>query len=271
MFSEKSAIGFLGVISMVAMSGVVHAAEGGASVRGIEPQSPIVLIYEKTPRAEIELFNPTEAAVLLSTSVHEIDVEQMQSPVVHVLQPVLRMEAHSRARVRFQLELPNGSTALRTQHLKRVWFEGIPSSNRKEDLAFNIRYDLPLLIHPKALDWEAEPWRHLQWCREGDALVARNDSPYVIRISGEVELLPSGKRVRVFPSNVLLPESRLRVTLTEQQLKEGGGIEKVRSFPATAWGFKVPESWSVDVSASCASTAAEAAPNVEPQTFREVL
>src|ERR1700754_1340093 len=129
---------------------------------GMLPETSVVIVYEEKGEAAINVRNSDARPSLLHVTLQDIaeDVE----PLLFVTPPVSRVEPGENQLVRFILR---HAGPLKTQRLKRVVFEGIPPKNRLEpgraSVAVNIRQNLPVILHPKGLPMNREPWKGLVW------------------------------------------------------------------------------------------------------------
>lgn len=123
------------------------------------------------------------------------------------------------------------------QRLRRVVFEGArgtPSrKTKRNEVGVSVRQNLPLIIHPKVLPLEREPWKLLKWTRSGDDLKVENNSAYVVRLSQEFESYPS-RTVLGLSSSYVLPKTALIVQLPAGAQNDN----KVNIHPATVYGFQ---------------------------------
>lgn len=169
---------------------------------------------------------------MLYTSINHI--EEDKEDLVVVTPPVTRVEGNDTQVVRFILR---NKTPLKTERLARAVFEGIPPKDDKAGEArvtMTVRQDLPLVIHPKGLPIEREPWKRLRISVSGDELIVENPSPYVIRLAQSVQFQP-GQEAAELPRPYVLPETTVKVPLS----KVPGQPVSVRLYPATLYGFAV--------------------------------
>jgi P pilus assembly chaperone PapD len=213
---------------------MAQAPSGGAS--GIQPELSVLLISEDEGQAQMGLKNLDATPLLLHTRI--VDVPEDKHQVVIPLPPVIRMEPKSRQIVRFVLE--KAAEPMTVQHYKRVTFEGIPAISKNKGTAVvrvNVRYDLPVIISPKGLVQVENPWEQLQWKLEGRTLTVHNPSPFVVRMSREVDLMPQAKRVEALQRTFVLPGDTMRTELPTDVVPEK--LTAVRSFPASLYGAAV--------------------------------
>lgn len=215
------------LLALVAMAGA-----GMARATGMVPETSVVLINEADGEASMNVRNSESTPQLLYTSIHHIDEDQ--EDLVVVTPPMARVEGNDTQVVRFILR---SKVPLKTERLARAVFEGIPPKNPKDGEArvtMTVRQDLPLVIHPKGLPIEREPWKKLRISIAGDQLVIENPSPYVVRLAQAVQFQPASESA-VLPRSYILPETTVRVPLTTKP----SAPTAVRLFPATLYGFAV--------------------------------
>lgn len=201
-----------------------------ALASGMQPETSVVIVHEDQGEATMSVRNTDGRAALLYTSLENLPEDT--DPLLIVNPPIARVDAGESQLVRFILQ---NKTPLTTQRLKRVIFEGIPAKNpdgSSEQIAITTRQNLPVLIHPKGLPLEREPWKKLTWSMHANELVLRNDSPYVVRTSQSVQLQPGDHAVNL-PKSYILPGAQLRLTAPAGS----ENAKQVRMFPATVYGF----------------------------------
>ncbi|HWW08366.1 fimbria/pilus chaperone family protein [Collimonas sp.] len=266
--------------ALLAMGGVPHLARA----EGMVPATSVVLIDEADGEAAMKVTNTDERPALLHTIIEPINEDK--SPLFIVTPPVARVDAGKTQLVRFIL---TNKAPLTTERLSRVVFDGI--GERKDDrdstVAIRVRQNLPVIIHPKDLPVNKEGWKLLKWEAGADRLNVVNDSAYVIRLSPNIALLPSGKPALIGKSyilpgetlNVVMPkkdpaaptegkpkeekkftDAELKAEMDEA-LKLDPAVTGVRFQPATNYGYMVPmyESSIVKATARSAVTAKGAA------------
>lgn len=202
-----------------------------AMATGMQPETSVVILDEGVGETSINVKNTDGTPSLLYTTIENIP-EDAEALVV-LTPPVARVEAGDTQLVRF---LRQGGEPSKVQRLKRVVFEGIaqrPDTNGKARVGVTVRQNLPLLIHPKGLERNREPWTLLKWRMDGGKLVVVNDSPYVVRLAQEVMLKPSGK-LATLPRTYVLPGETLPVSAEGQV-----SAASVTISPATVYGYAV--------------------------------
>jgi len=200
---------------------------------GMLPETSVVIVYEEKGEATVNVRNSDPRPSLLHVSLQ--DIPEDAEPLLFVTPPVSRVEPGASQLVRFILR---NAKPLKTQRLKRVVFEGIPPKNKLEPgratVAVNIRQNLPVIVHPRGLPLNREPWKGLTWTIANGELTVRNDTPYVVRMGQEIHLLPMMASAKV-PAAYLLPGA-----VHSQPIPEAArSATSVRIYPATVYGFSV--------------------------------
>ena len=216
-----------------AFSGLILGTSS-AIASGMLPETSVVIVNEEDGEASMNVTNTDDAPALLYTSIENI-AEDTETLLI-VTPPITRVEGKQTQLVRFIL---SPHEPLKTQRLKRVLFEGIPQKANPNEggakLTMTVRQNLPVIIHPKGLVKNREPWKLLTWVVEKEQLVLKNDSGYVVRMSQQVQLQPAGTMLSI-PRSYILPGEKL--TLKSEGLMVDT-LKSVRIFPATVYGFSV--------------------------------
>ncbi|QKZ06343.1 fimbria/pilus chaperone family protein [Pseudomonas eucalypticola] len=203
-----------------------------AMAAGMVPDTTVLRVNAADGEASLNVTNTDQAAALLYTSL--TDLEQQPQAYLLASPPVTRVEAGEKQLVRFMLK--PGQT-ITEQHMLRVIFEGIPERRlgNPSDLNVTVRQNLPVILHPKGLAEDPQPWKRLAWRQDASTITLSNDSPYVVRLSQHVTLLPD-KINLALPHTYVLPRSHLVIDLPAP-LKPGQP-RSVRLHPASPYGFQ---------------------------------
>lgn len=205
---------------------------------GMVPVTSLLLINEEDGGASMDVKNTDNEPGLLYTSIKEVNGESLKGNVV-VTQPVVRVEAGQTQRVRFVL---TQKTPLKTEHLKRVVFTTIPRKETNK-IKMVMGQDLPVIIHPKGLPVVTDAWKKLSWSLKNNTLSVKNDTPYVVRMSSQVKMLPSGN-MTTLPGTFILPGQTLNASA---DTKITGTDNQVKIYPATRYGYS-SETWTATIS-----------------------
>jgi P pilus assembly chaperone PapD len=145
-----------------------------------------------------------------------------------------RVEPGQTQLVRFMLV---NEAPLQTERMKRVVFEGLPpTSTDKNSVRLTVRQDLPVLLHPRDLPVEHEPWKRLKWTLSGGVLSVSNPSPYVVRLDQRIGVT-AAKTTLVLPKRYILPGERIDLHAGDPHALVG--VAAVRLFPASSYGYAV--------------------------------
>lgn len=199
---------------------------------GLVPETSLLMIEETDMGGTINLTNTDTQPNLLYTTI--TDLPDDKGTQLIVTQPVVRVEAGQTQQLRFILRT---DAPLKTEHLKRVVFEGIPPKDpsKKMKVGLNIRQDIPVLIHPKNLPVVKDAWKLLTWSASGSTITVKNPSPYVVRLSQGVKTQPSGA-TGLLAKTYILPGETLTTTLN----KAPGADSQIKFTPASRYGIDVP-------------------------------
>lgn len=203
-----------------------------AAAAGMVPETSVVIINEADGEGTMNVKNTDEKAALLYVNVNNIPEDE--EPLLLVTPPVSRVEGGEMQLVRFILQ---GKEALKIQRLKRATFEGIPQKDPEDDrvkVTLTVVQDLPVIIHPKGLAQNQEPWKLLSWEVSDGKLVVSNKSPYVVRLTEVATALPQRKDVKL-PRSYILPGERI---VAADQF-DAANVSGIRIYPATVYGYQV--------------------------------
>ncbi|MCU1717135.1 fimbria/pilus chaperone family protein [Pseudomonas sp. 5P_3.1_Bac2] len=198
---------------------------------GMVPETSVVMVNVEDGEGTIDVTNTDSQAALLYSSLENLP-EDTETLLI-ITPPVTRLEAGEKQQVRFIVQ---SSQPITTQRLKRVSFEGIPQKNLNAGatVGVTVRQNLPVIINPARLAKNSEPWKLLKWHLNSDGLTVKNDSPYVIRLSQQVSLLP-GDAVVSLPRTYILAGESLSIALP----RSNQPVKSLRIYPASAYGFQV--------------------------------
>lgn len=203
-----------------------------ANAAGLVPETSVLMIEETDMGGTINLTNTDSQPNLLYTTI--TDLPDDKGTQLIVTQPVVRVEPGQTQQLRFILRT---DAPLKTEHLKRVVFEGIPPKDpsKKMKIGLNLRQDIPVLIHPKNLPVVKDAWKLLTWSASGSTLTVKNPSPHVVRLSQSVKTQPSGAS-GLLAKTYILPGETLSTSLN----KTPGADSQITFTPASRYGIDVP-------------------------------
>lgn len=175
-----------------------------AHASGMRPDMAAVIVEESKGEATVKVTNTDSAPALLYTRIEEVKPVPNHPVPVIITPPIARVEGGEVQLVRVILQTPQPLTV---EHYKRIIFEGIPqrAAGEGHQVNFTVRQNLPLVIRPKGLTSHSEPWKSLLWSIDtAGRLHVDNPSPYVVRLSNRLHLLPKGG-ARTLPNPYILP------------------------------------------------------------------
>ncbi|AIO73352.1 fimbria/pilus chaperone family protein [Burkholderia multivorans] len=231
-----------------------------AHAAGMVPETSVVLIDEAVGETAMKVRNTDDKPALLYTIIEHVPDDQEK--LFTVTPPVARVDPGQTQLVRFIL---TNKTPLKTERLARVVFDTI--GERKDPdasvVAIRVRQNLPVIMHPKGLAVNREPWKLLKWESVDGKLRVVNPSPYVVRLGATVEVLPMKKQAYL-PNTYMLPGQSTYVMMpkddkrqdaprkpsakhadvtagtkaeVENMLKLFPGATSIRFQPATSYGY----------------------------------
>ncbi|SDZ66957.1 fimbria/pilus chaperone family protein [Pseudomonas sp. NFIX28] len=220
----------LTIATFIAFTFVLLAPHAAYSA-GMIPETSVIILNEEVGEATINIKNSDNSPALLYSSIENL--EDDQENLVVLTPPVARVEPGETQAVRFLLNSP---TPLKVQRLRRVTFEGILPKDKSPGarIGMNVRQNLPVIINPKGLEKDREPWLHLKWSVQGKNLTVENPSAYVVRLGQSVNVLPSNSLVNL-PKLYVLPGEKITIALPN----EIAGATAIKLYPATVYGFAV--------------------------------
>ena len=204
------------------MSACSHAA-------GMVPETPVVVVDQASGEATLNVRNSDDQPALLYSTIEHIP--QDTEPLLLLNPPVARVEPGKSQQVRFILREVG---PLKTERLQRVVFEGISprQGGSGAQVHLTVRQNIPVIVRPANLAIDRMPWKRLVWSVAGQQVRVSNPSPYVVRLSKAVNLIPGGvtldlQRTYILPGEVLMLDASSTLG------------SHVRLFPASTYGFAV--------------------------------
>lgn len=199
---------------------------------GMVPDTSVVIVNEADGEASVSVTNTDAKLALLHVTLENIPEDTASR--LFVTPPLSRVEPSKSQLIRFILQTPE---PLKTQHLMRVIFEGMPQGKTAGQagharVGVTVRQNLPVILHPKGLAPNRTPWTGLVWSLKNQQLSVHNPTPYVVRMAQELKLLP-GDGSALLPRTYVLPGETLSVAASLAL------ATTVQLQPATVYGFAV--------------------------------
>ena len=202
----------------------------GAHAAGMIPETSVVILNEVNGEATINIKNSDSRPALLYSQI--LPVENDDENLIVLTPPVARVDPGETQAIRFLLQT---TEPLKVQRLRRVVFEGIPPKDDSTGVRvnMNVRQNLPVIIHPKGLAMDKEPWRRLKWSIQNSKLQVTNPDAYVVRLDQAITLMPSNSIVQL-PRSYLLPGEVVTLDVPSDTLNT---LKDIILSPATVYGY----------------------------------
>ncbi|NTZ06308.1 fimbria/pilus chaperone family protein [Burkholderia metallica] len=216
MFQPERLISTLVALALAAMAAMAATT---AQASGMVPETSVVLIDEADGEAAMKVRNTDEKPALLYTLIEHVPDDK--ASLFTVTPPVARVDPGQTQLVRFIL---TNKEPLKTERLARVVFDSI--GERKDPnasvVAIRVRQNLPVIIHPRGIVVNREPWKLLKWEAVDGKLRVSNDSPYVVRLGAAIEMLPM-KKEAFLPNTYMLPGQSTYVMMPKPDARKASG------------------------------------------------
>lgn len=199
---------------------------------GMIPETSVVIVNEADGEASINLKNSDSRPALLYSQI--LPIEGDDENLLVLTPPVARVEPGETQAIRFLLQT---TQPLKVQRLRRVTFEGILPKDNSAGMRvnMNVRQNLPVIINPKGLAKDNEPWRRLKWSVQNGKLQVANPDAYVVRLDQAVELKPANVQAQL-PRAYVLPGEVITLDAPASAL---ANLASVTLSPATVYGYSV--------------------------------
>ena len=201
---------------------------------GMIPETSVVIVNEADGEASINLKNSDSRPALLYS--HILPIEGDDENLLVLTPPVVRVEPGETQAIRFLLQT---TQPLKVQRLRRVTFEGILPKDKSAGMrvSMNVRQNLPVIINPKGLARDNEPWRRLKWSVQKGKLQVSNPDAYVVRLDQKLTLAPTNNTAQL-PRSYVLPGEVITLDVPANDLNT---LTSVTLYPATVYGYSVDQ------------------------------
>ena len=201
---------------------------------GMIPETSVVILNEADGETSINLKNSDSRPALLYSQI--LPIEGDDENLIVLTPPVARVESGETQAIRFLLQT---AQPLKVQRLRRVTFEGILPKDNSAGMRvnMNVRQNLPVIINPKGLAKDNEPWRRLKWSVQNGKLQVANPDAYVVRLDQTITLKPANASAQL-PRPYLLPGEVITLDAPATVLNT---LMAVTLYPATVYGYSVDQ------------------------------
>jgi P pilus assembly chaperone PapD len=122
---------------------------------------------------------------------------------------------------------------LTTQTMQRINFTPVPTDDGKKNRArVTIGQNIPVILSPASLPLNTTPWQGLTAQRAGTSLFINNPTPYIVRLTTQIDLLPGKTRVEL-PKTYILPHESITLALPQG----ASHAQSLRLHPVTRFGI----------------------------------
>ena len=195
----------------------------------MKPEVPALFIDDQNREVTITVTNTDNNTALLHSSVQTISEDRENRLII--TPQLVRVEAGKKQQVRVVLK---DGVKLDKQAMQRINFVSIPQDDGKKNRArILVGQNIPVIISPANLPLNTTPWKGLTFNRTGGSLNIENPTPYIVRLTKEINLLP-GKQSVELKNTYILPGEKISLTLPQASAER---VKSVRLHPVTRYGI----------------------------------
>lgn len=192
---------------------------------GMRPEVPVVFLDDGLREATINVMNTDSSPALLHSSLQTLPEDRENRLII--TPQLVRVDGGKKQQIRVVLK--DGIT-LDTQRMQRIQFTAVPQDDGKTNRTrVLIGQNIPVIISPADLPLNTTPWTGLTLRHVGSSLSIANPTPYIVRLTREVDVLP-GRQSVTLPKTYILPGERFSLPLPD-------GALSVRLHPVTRFGI----------------------------------
>lgn len=186
-----------------------------------------VILDSEEPRKIFNVKNTGSEPILLSTKVSDLDKQHEIAKNIIITPPITRIEPDQSQNINFILK--DGIEFDDEQILKASFQDiGVAKVNSTK---MPIRQDIAMLIIPKGLTIEREPWKNLEVKQVNNQLILKNNGKQVIRMAPAFSSLPSNNGYSI-GQFYIRPQEEIKVDVKEK-------LTEIKISPLSRYGFKL--------------------------------
>lgn len=174
-----------------------------------------VILDSEEPRKIFNVKNTGSEPILLSTKVSDLDKQHEIAKNIIITPPITRIEPDQSQNINFIL---------------KASFQGIGVA-KVNSTKMPIRQDIAMLIIPKGLTIEREPWKNLEVKQVNNQLILKNNGKQVIRMAPAFSSLPSNNGYSI-GQFYIRPQEEIKVDVKEK-------LTEIKISPLSRYGFKL--------------------------------
>ncbi|EPD3053551.1 fimbria/pilus chaperone family protein [Proteus mirabilis] len=186
-----------------------------------------VILDSEEPRKIFNVKNTGSEPILLSTKVSDSDKQHEIAKNIIITPPITRIEPDQSQNINFILK---DGIEFDDEQILKASFQGIGVA-KVNSTKMPIRQDIAMLIIPKGLTIEREPWKNLEVKQVNNQLILKNNGKQVIRMAPAFSSLPSNNGYSI-GQFYIRPQEEIKVDVKEK-------LTEIKISPLSRYGFKL--------------------------------
>ncbi|MBQ0640813.1 fimbria/pilus chaperone family protein [Proteus mirabilis] len=186
-----------------------------------------VILDSEEPRKIFNVKNTGSEPILLSTKVSDLDKQHEIAKNIIITPPITRIEPDQSQNINFILK---DGIEFDDEQILKASFQGIGVA-KVNSTKMPIRQDIAMLIIPKGLTIEREPWKNLEVKQVNNQLILKNNGKQVIRMAPAFSSLPSNNGYSI-GQFYIRPQEEIKVDVKEK-------LTEIKISPISRYGFKL--------------------------------
>ncbi|HEK1970551.1 TPA: fimbria/pilus periplasmic chaperone [Proteus mirabilis] len=186
-----------------------------------------VILDSEEPRKIFNVKNTGSEPILLSTKVSDLDKQHEIAKNIIITPPITRIEPDQSQNINFILK---DGIEFDDEQILKASFQGIGVA-KANSTKMPIRQDIAMLIIPKGLTIEREPWKNLEVKQVNNQLILKNNGKQVIRMAPAFSSLPSNNGYSI-GQFYIRPQEEIKVDVKEK-------LTEIKISPLSRYGFKL--------------------------------
>ena len=185
-----------------------------------------VILDSEEPRKIFNVKNTGSEPILLSTKVSDLDKQHEIAKNIIITPPITRIEPDQSQNINFILK---DGIEFDDEQILKASFQGIGVA-KVNSTKMPIRQDIAMLIIPKGLTIEREPWKNLEVKQVNNQLILKNNGKQVIRMAPAFSSLPSNNGYSI-GQFYIRPQEEIKVDVKEK-------LTEIKISPLSRYGFR---------------------------------
>ncbi|HDS3389552.1 TPA: fimbria/pilus periplasmic chaperone, partial [Proteus mirabilis] len=170
-----------------------------------------VILDSEEPRKIFNVKNTGSEPILLSTKVSDLDKQHEIAKNIIITPPITRIEPDQSQNINFILK---DGIEFDDEQILKASFQGIGVA-KVNSTKMPIRQDIAMLIIPKGLTIEREPWKNLEVKQVNNQLILKNNGKQVIRMAPAFSSLPNNNGYSI-GQFYIRPQEEIKVDVKEK-------------------------------------------------------